>query len=246
MTTKQDHQVITGSTGPIGLSHLTEDQLLAQAISMSLNAPHALQQDNKESEKNNKNKDDELTDDQILAQAISISLNGSGSVKKDKEKQIEAKEQKDNNLFLDHLWGLAEENIFPLLYSRCKADVVIKISGKDMHCLIDTGAQMNCLTIDIVKKYGLESFMDPRYKGKAVGVGSSNILGMIPYIEIKFGKITCAVNFTVLDNKGSSDALSCAILGLPFIMFYKIKLDFEKSKLTIMGHDINMQIKEQR
>jgi len=235
MTTKQNHQIITtgssDSTDFINSNDLNEENtLLAKAISMSLNNFNNT---------NNNNIDDELNEDRILAQAISMSINNSNNIKK------QTKEQTNINLFHDNLWALAEENIFPLLYSRCKADVIINISGKKMHCLLDTGAQMNCMTIDIVKKYGLESFMDTRYKGTVVGVGSSNIIGMIPYIEIKFGKITCAANFTILENKKNNNALSCTILGLPFIMFYKIKLDFEKSKLTIMGHDIDIQIKEQ-
>ena len=124
-----------------------------------------------------------------------------------------------------------------------------KLSDKDVVFLIDTGAQTNVMTMSIVKKLGIESFVDEKFKGKMHGVGTAKLLGIIPYIEINFGTqkdpIICGANFSILDDTDSEKTKPLDILlGFPFMMYYKVTLDFGKSKMTIMQNEINITIKE--
>ncbi|AYV84017.1 MAG: hypothetical protein Hyperionvirus15_55 [Hyperionvirus sp.] len=163
-------------------------------------------------------------DDKELAEAIQLSF------------QI----PEEKLLFVTHLWEMADENIYPMLKSKCQINVNAKIAEKDVTLIIDTGAQVNVMSIELVKKLGIESFMDTRATGKMHGIGIGDVCGQIPYIEIKFGEVLCAANFYILDSKENLDVL----IGFPFMMFYKTNLDFEKSQMTIAGHKVNMIIKE--
>ena len=72
-----------------------------------------------------------------------------------------------------------------------------------------------------------ESFVDDNIKGKMYGIGTNDMLGIIPYLEVKFENVTCAANFYVMDDRDSSSkSKDLILLGFPFMMFYKIKLDF--------------------
>ena len=49
-----------------------------------------------------------------------------------------------------------EEHIAPLIYSRCSMKIEVKIADQIVECLIDTGAEVNVMTSDVVKKLGIE------------------------------------------------------------------------------------------
>src|SRR4051794_3915187 len=100
-----------------------------------------------------------------------------------KPENIETPYDKSNDKsdeFIANLWQLAEDSIEPLIYSKCQINVGAKISDQDVTFIVDTGAQVNVMTISTVKKLGLESFVDKNIKGKVYGVGSNNVLGIIP------------------------------------------------------------------
>ena len=145
----------------------------------------------------------------------------------------------DNKIFVDNLWDIAEEEIAPLVVSHCAIYINAHIDDKLIPCLIDTGATTNVIFDDIVKNFGLESYVDTQEEGVARGVGSCKIVGKIPYIEMKIGDISVGLNFSVLQ-RSNNTANDYILLGLPFILFYKLKLDFEKKKIYMMNHEIDM------
>jgi len=235
-----------------------DDDDLNMAIKMSL-------------EKSN-TKSDEPSDDDNLNTAIKMSMQGandSTKIKQSIDESIEAddilldnairsslQKNKDNDNdnkkeikvdeFVEHLWTMADQNIMPLIYSRCQININAKISDKDVSFIVDTGAQKNVMTMEHVKYLGLESYIDKSQKGKMVGVGSADIIGIIPYLEVKFGTLVCPMNFYVIDSKKDDNRTKDLdmLLGFPFMMFYKIKLDFSRSKMTIMNNEVNIIIKE--
>lgn len=151
--------------------------------------------------------------------------------------QTEDETQQKNTM---HLWDMADEHIVSMMYSRTSIYLGAMIGGQNCNCFLDTGAQNNIITTATVKKYGLESFVDKSYRGKVVGVGESNIIGCIPYLTLNVDGSECPCYFQVMEKVGSIDIL----LGLPFIMFYGVTLDFAKRKMTIGGKIVEMIIKE--
>jgi hypothetical protein len=162
----------------------------------------------------------------------------------DKNKQDNNKNKEDSNrkeiIKTEHLWVSADENIMPMLYCRTSIYLTIEICGRKVKCLLDTGAQNNIITRTLVNELQLDSFVDNSYKCKVVGVGTSEITGIIPYIEVTIDKVHCPLYFNVMDKVGSFEA----ILGLPFMMFYKVQLDFGTNKMKIMGQSVDMHVKE--
>lgn len=149
------------------------------------------------------------------------------------------KHVRTNNV--DHLWDLAEQNIYPMVVSHCSLYIRMSINGTPINCLLDTGAEQNVISLATIDKFNLRSLVDNKFKGKVIGVGESTKLGILPYLELEMENgVHCPVNFTVLDNMASKDI----ILGLPFMMFYNVVLNFEKRTASIMGQDFNLIIIE--
>ena len=208
--------------------------------------------------------DRKLLEDIMIEQALSSSLqNQTQSIEQIKPIEQNKEQNKDQdknhcgndkcsgdcnkkreyNELHESLWTMAGENIEPLIYSHCSATVKAVIGDQEVECILDTGAQTNVISFDLIKKLDLESYIDKNFKGKIVGVGSGDRIGIIPYLEIRFNEIHVASNFTILDSSQSHNN-TFVLIGMPFMMFYKMKLDFEKSKMNIMGHDIDIIIKD--
>ena len=149
----------------------------------------------------------------------------------------EQKKQETTN----HLWDLAEQNILPMIFSRCTVNIDLKLNNHKLRCFLDTGSHINVISEKLIKQLNLESFVDRTYKGEVSGVGKSQINGCIPYIELEFNNhIMLPSNFHVMNDIGSHDIL----LGLPFMTFYQVNLDFQKRKAKISGMDFNLIIEE--
>lgn len=139
-----------------------------------------------------------------------------------------------------HLYDMAEDEIAPMLYSRSSLYLSINLVNKKIDALIDTGAETNIISKKIVDELGLNEYVDISQQGNIKGVGTSRSHGMIPYLEIRIDDISCPLCFTVLDTSINIDM----IIGLPFMQFYNINLNFEKRVINIMGKDIKMFIKD--
>jgi DNA damage-inducible protein 1 len=166
----------------------------------------------------------------ITQQQLDSLINGLSQVyKKTKQDQKE------------HLWYLAEEHICPMIYSKCTIHIDLKINGKIVRCFLDTGAQTNIISESAIQKYELESFVDRTSTGIVKGVGQAKINGIIPYIELEFeNNSNLPANFHVMDNVVGHEIL----LGLPFMTFYQVKLDFEMRKASIAGKNFDLIIQE--
>lgn len=147
---------------------------------------------------------------------------------------------KDKRKETAYLWKLADENIAPMLYSRCSIYIDMFINDIKVRCLLDTGAESNVISKKLVDELDISYAMDDTRGGNIEGVGGQQTKhGTIPYFELKtHNNVICPVNLTVIDYNEQ------IILGLPFMMFYHIKLDFENRKASIMGDDLDMIIVE--
>ena len=68
----------------------------------------------------------------------------------------------------------------------------------------------------------------------------------IHYLEIQFEGMkdkNVTANFTIIDSN-PIQGHEIVLLGMPFMRFYRINLDFEKSKMKIENHTIDIIIKD--
>lgn len=77
--------------------------------------------------------------------------------------------------------------------------VKMKINNVDVQAFIDTGAQSTIISLESARQWGIMKYVDTRFQGRAVGVGSCTIVGRIHALDIYIGehKVTCSIQ--VLD-----------------------------------------------
>ena len=155
---------------------------------------------------------------------------------------LEDKMNPKTNPLLDELWMKAEESIMPMSISHPALFIKGKIYEKEIDFLLDTGAQNCVIDYDLVKSLGLEDYIDKSQRGIVIGVGQNITHGIIPYLELEIEGSLYPVTFTVMSFPEKLQ--SKPLIGLNFLMFYNVKMDFEKRKLHIMGQEKNLIIKE--
>jgi DNA damage-inducible protein 1 len=78
----------------------------------------------------------------------------------------------------------------------------VKVNGHDIQAFVDSGAQSTIISYSMAEKIGILKFMDKRFAGMAVGVGTSKILGRVHAANMEILGKTFVCSFTVLeDNK---------------------------------------------
>lgn len=77
----------------------------------------------------------------------------------------------------------------------------MEINGHKFQAFVDTGAQSTIISKGFCEKLGLMKDVDTRFKGVAIGVGTSKILGRIHIAKLKLenGK-TIECSLQVLEN----------------------------------------------
>jgi hypothetical protein len=92
-----------------------------------------------------------------------------------------------------------------------------KINDIKFKAMIDTGAQTNIISSNMVKTLKLEHLIDGTIKGVAKGVGSATILGNIYNVQLKINDIIVKTNFKILDTNDTTNNY-LVLLGLEFIL----------------------------
>ncbi|GIM02602.1 hypothetical protein Vretimale_7478 [Volvox reticuliferus] len=79
--------------------------------------------------------------------------------------------------------------------------VDMEVNGVHVKAFIDSGAQMTIMTAPFAEKCHLTRLLDDRFRGMAVGVGSSKILGKIHQAKMKVADQVVTTSITVLEQK---------------------------------------------
>lgn len=110
-----------------------------------------------------------------------------------------------------------------------------KIAGHKIRFLVDTGAQVSLLPLDIVKACNLDDILDQRFSGELKGVGRDRVMGKIHYLEIELecGIVPCS--FTVCENNNIEP-----ILGIDMMQQIGLVLDFKTRTIKIGDNNFPM------
>ena len=110
---------------------------------------------------------------------------------------------------------------------------------------VSTGADHNAMSYSVAKKIGLDEYIDKTYSAKIIGIGTGKMIGCIPIIDFTLGDLLVSSNFSIIDDSESkSGCTGFILLGMPFMMFYAMSLDFAKSKIITKDHMIDIKIRE--
>jgi len=128
---------------------------------------------------------------------------------------------------------LVEENFkkayneIPHTFIRTEA-IFLKghINGQEINFLLDTGAEMSVIPVNIIQACGLESILDIEYSGVMKGVGEAKMLGRIHYVEVVLECGVYPCSFSVCSNNDLP-----AILGIDMMYNLGISIDFKKKQI---------------
>lgn len=78
--------------------------------------------------------------------------------------------------------------------------VEAKINGHIVQAFCDSGAQSTIMSHKLARSVGLADYIDERFHGTAIGVGSTKILGKIWIVQLQLGNYFFPCSVTVLED----------------------------------------------
>lgn len=148
----------------------------------------------------------------------------------EQQKKIEEQIRKEQ---IDHNLKYAYDNTpeaftqFSLLWIKCE------INGTPVVALVDTGAQMSIIPLDVAKNCSVEYLIDTRYRIITQGVGTQKSMGRIHALNVKIGNEVWTNSFTVLT--GSIDHV---ILGIDWMTKNRAIIDLSQRCIILNGKKI--------
>jgi hypothetical protein len=109
--------------------------------------------------------------------------------------------------------------------------IMCELNGYTLPAVVDTGAQLSIMSMSCAKRCRLSPFIDPRYSGKAIGVGFGEIVGQIRDIPLRIGPIVTNSRIAVLRGGGSSRV--DFIIGLDLLRKFKCDISLMEGFLRL-------------
>jgi len=107
--------------------------------------------------------------------------------------------------------------------------VPVEVNDVPLRAFVDSGAQMTIMSKACAERSGIMRFLDTRYAGRAVGVGSGTILGRVHMCQMKLGDSFFTISLSILESS-SIDVL----FGLDTLKRYRCCIDLHLNCLTMM------------
>lgn len=111
--------------------------------------------------------------------------------------------------------------------------VMCEVNGFMVPAIIDTGAQISVMSSSCAKRCRISHDVDTRFAGRAVGVGSTDILGRINDIPLRVGPLTFNGKISVLRETAGVDFL----LGRDFLRRFRSDICMRNNMLTMHVRD---------
>lgn len=109
----------------------------------------------------------------------------------------------------------------------------VDINRVRMQALVDTGAQTTVMSKECAQKCNLLNMVDTRYKGLAVGVSTSKIIGKIHLANMKIGNTYIPFSVVILDSIQID-----FILGLDLLRRHQCIINLVNNTLQICGENV--------
>ena len=103
-----------------------------------------------------------------------------------------------------------------------------EINGYIIPAIVDTGAQITVMSESCARRCRVSNMIDSRFCGKAVGMGTSDILGRISELPMRVGPISYHNKVSIL-----RESRVDLILGLDFLRRFKSEINLEDGILRM-------------
>jgi DNA damage-inducible protein 1 len=142
---------------------------------------------------------------------------------------------------IDENWEAAIEHN-PEAFGRVVMLYVdMEVNGVPLKAFVDSGAQSTIISKDCAERCGLLRLLDQRYRGVAIGVGQSEILGRIHVAPIKIGDIFYPCSFTVLDAQNME-----FLFGLDMLRKHQCIIDLKDNVLRVGGGEVSVPFLQEK
>lgn len=119
--------------------------------------------------------------------------------------------------------------------------VDMEVNGVPLKAFVDSGAQSTIISKSCAERCGLLRLLDQRFKGIAVGVGQSEILGRIHAAQIKIGSTFYICSFTVLDAPNME-----FLFGLDMLRKHQCIIDLKDNVLRVGGGEVSVPFLQEK
>lgn len=119
--------------------------------------------------------------------------------------------------------------------------VDMEVNGVPLKAFVDSGAQSTIISKSCAERCGLLRLLDQRYRGVAVGVGQSEILGRIHVAAIKIGHLFYHCSFTVLDAPNME-----FLFGLDMLRKHQCIIDLKENVLRVGGGEVSVPFLQEK
>jgi predicted aspartyl protease len=106
------------------------------------------------------------------------------------------------------------------------------IDGRHVDLMIDSGASVSAMSLNMVRKLGLTNKLNSAISGACGGVGSANIVGVVENLLCLIGHVEFRLYFMVLDSN-----LPTVVLGLDQMKRFQCVIDLESDCVCFGGKD---------
>uniref|UniRef100_A0A0E0JWX9 DNA damage-inducible protein 1 n=1 Tax=Oryza punctata TaxID=4537 RepID=A0A0E0JWX9_ORYPU len=142
---------------------------------------------------------------------------------------------------IDENWEAALEHN-PEAFARVVMLYVdMEVNGVPLKAFVDSGAQSTIISKSCAERCGLLRLLDQRYRGVAIGVGQSEILGRIHVAPIKIGHVFYPCSFTVLDAPNME-----FLFGLDMLRKHQCIIDLKDNVLRVGGGEVSVPFLQEK
>lgn len=115
--------------------------------------------------------------------------------------------------------------------------IICKVNGYSVPAIIDTGSEITVMSTSCARMCRIYNNIDTRYAGRAIGVGSSAILGRVNGLKLKVGPATFSSRVAVLQ-----DCKADFLIGRDLLRRFKFSLSDDDLQLNIKERMIRIPV----
>jgi hypothetical protein len=112
------------------------------------------------------------------------------------------------------------------------AKVICELNGFQIPAIIDTGAQITIMSSSCARRCRIANLIDTKYACRAIGVGSSEILGRIDNLSLRIGPMTFQSRVAIL-----RDSPVDFLIGMDFLRRFQSDLCLSEGVLKLRVRD---------
>ena len=131
------------------------------------------------------------------------------------------------------------EQQFSIRDQNVPLKVMCEINGHSIPAIIDTGAQISVMSLACARRCQLGRQIDSRanYCGRAIGIGSCDIVGRIDSLAMRIGPVSFNSHISILRESGAD-----LLIGLDFLRRFGGEINLRNNEIRLKIRDRTVRV----